>query len=78
MPDQPDQQLPIDERLNAISMHLEIVAGMQEANGKAIATLKERTIQVLDAIKTRGRIAGLHEEQLDELDQRLHRLEDQS
>jgi hypothetical protein len=66
-----------DERIDATAMHLEIVAGMQianekamAANEKAIATLTDRTIQAMDAINRLANIAGAHEE-------RLERLEDQ-
>jgi len=54
-----------DERIDAIAMHLEVGAGMQianekaiAANEKAIATLTERTIQAMDAISRLARIAG--------------------
>lgn len=57
-------------------MRLEVIAGMQEANDKAIGkltakldTLTERTIQAMDSINTLGRIAGLHEERLDRLEE---------
>jgi hypothetical protein len=57
-----------DERIDAIAMHLEVVAGMQianekaiAANEKAIATLTERTIQAMDAITRLARIADAHE-----------------
>jgi hypothetical protein len=60
-----------DERIDAIAMHLEIVAGMQvdnekaiAANTKAIATLTERTIQAMDAITRLANIADAHEERL--------------
>lgn len=73
-----------DERIDAIAMHLEIVAGMQIENEKAIAanegaiakltakvdTLTERTIQAMDAINRLANIAGSHED-------RISRLEDE-
>ena len=64
-----------DERINAIAMHLEIVAGMQvenekaiASNEKAIATLTERTIQAMDAITRLANIVGAHEERLSGLE----------
>lgn len=59
-----------DERIDAIAMHLEIVAGMQidnekaiaasakaiAANAKAIAALTNRTIQAMDAINRLKRL----------------------
>jgi hypothetical protein len=66
-----------DERIDAIAMRLEIVAGMRidnekaiAANAKAIATLTDRTIQAMDAITRLANIAAAH-------DERLERLEDQ-
>lgn len=67
-----------DERIDAIAMHLEIVAGMQVENEKAIAanenaiakltakvdTLTDRTIQAMDAINRLANIAGSHEERI--------------
>jgi hypothetical protein len=57
-----------DERINAIAMHLEIVAGMQIENEKAIATLAERTIQAMDAIGRLARIAEAREHRISELE----------
>jgi hypothetical protein len=71
-----------DERIDAIAMHLEIVAGMQIENEKAIAanesaiarltakvdTLTERTIQAMDAITRMANIVGAHEERLSGLE----------
>jgi hypothetical protein len=59
-----------DERIDAIAMHLEIAAGMQIDNEKAIATLTDRTLQAMDAINRLANIAGAHEA-------RIERLEDQ-
>ena len=64
-----------DERIDAIAMHLEVVAGMQIANEKAIAAneraiaiLTERTIQAMDAITRLARIADAHEDRITELE----------
>jgi len=64
-----------DERIDAIAMHLEIVAGMQvenekaiAANEKAIAILTERTIQAMDAINRLANIAGSHEDRISHLE----------
>ncbi len=64
MPDPPN----FEERLGAVAQTLVIVAGMQLANEKAIATLTERTIQAMEAIGRLANIAAIHE--------RLDRLED--
>lgn len=57
-----------DDRIDAIAMHLEIVAGMQIENEKAIATLTERTIQAMDAIGRLARIGEPHEHRISELE----------
>jgi hypothetical protein len=64
-----------DQRIDAIAMHLEVVAGMQianekviAANEKAIATLTERTIQAMDAISRLARIADSHENRPSDLE----------
>lgn len=57
-----------DDRIDAIAMHLEIVAGMQIENEKAIATLTERTIQAMDAIGRLARISEPHEHRISELE----------
>jgi hypothetical protein len=67
--------LKTDERISAIAMHLEIVAGMQEANEKAteemrenIKVLNQRTIQAMEAIGRLANIAAAHEERIDHLE----------
>jgi hypothetical protein len=60
--------LKTDQRIDAIAMHLEIVAGMQEANERAIQVLNERTIQAMDAIGRLANIAAAHEERIDRLE----------
>lgn len=72
----------IDQRLEAITMNLEIVAGMQltnekaieanmraiESNGMAIATLTEHTIQAMDAINRLANIAEAHQQRIEDLE----------
>jgi hypothetical protein len=72
----------IDQRLETITMNLEIVAGMQltnekaieantraiEANERAIATLTEHTIQAMDAINRLANIAEAHQQRIEDLE----------
>jgi peptidoglycan hydrolase CwlO-like protein len=89
MADTPSNHKPtIDERLEAITMHLDIVAGMQQANEKAIAKLGEKVDSLTtdvaaltsnvdkmhDSISMLGRIAGLHQEKLDQHDGEIESL----
>jgi len=66
--------MTIDERLEAITQSLELVAGMQRANEERY----ERRFQaiahnfeiVLDSIKRLENIASAHEQRLDDLENR--------
>jgi methyl-accepting chemotaxis protein len=104
MPEQPDKpKRTIDERLQNVAMHLEIIAGMQEATDKRldrlsdkverlsdkvdkisdnVAKISDNVAKMADSINTLGRIAGFHEQRLDEAEmsldtiiERLQRLE---
>lgn len=68
-------QMTTDERIDAIAVQLEVVAGMQSANAraiaaneKAIAILTERTIQAMDAISRLAPITDAHEDRISELE----------
>jgi hypothetical protein len=72
----------IDQRLEAITMNLEIVAGMQltneraieasqraiEANERAIAILTQHTIQAMGAINRLANIAEAHQQRIEDLE----------
>jgi hypothetical protein len=63
-----ERQAKTDERIDAIAMHLEIVAGTQQANEKAIGVLNQRTIEAMEAIGRLANIAAAHEERIDDLE----------
>jgi hypothetical protein len=55
-------------RCHSDAPYLQVVAGMQIANEKAIATLTERTIQAMDAISRLARIADAPEDRISDLE----------
>jgi len=64
--------MTIDERLEALTQSVELMAAMQRDNERAYA---ERFSQIMESINTLARIAGLHQDRLDDHGQRLDDLE---
>ncbi len=87
MPDQPDKPKPtIDERLEAITMNLEIASAMQPANEKAIRALADETkvalaelskhsVAMMDAIKRLANGTEANTDTLHDHQERIDRLE---
>jgi hypothetical protein len=65
-------RVTIDERLEALTQTVEIIAGMQRDNERRFAETDRRMAQVLEAITQLGRIAESHDHGLDNLEDRPH------
>ena len=62
----------IDERLEALTQTVEIIAAMQKDNERRFAETDKRLGQVLQAITQLGNIAESHDHRLDNLENRPH------
>jgi hypothetical protein len=62
----------IDERLEALTQTVEIIAGMQRDNERRFAETDRRMAQVLEAITQLGHIAESRDHGLDNLEDRPH------
>ena len=60
----------IDQRLEAVSMNIKVLAGMQHENGKRFDQVTPNFEIALDAIKRLENIAASHEQRLDDLEGR--------
>jgi hypothetical protein len=60
--------MTIDERLEALTQTVEIIAGMQRENEQRFAQTTHNFELVLDSIKRLENIAAAHEERLDDLE----------
>jgi hypothetical protein len=58
----------IDERLEAITQTLELAAGMQQANEKAIADLTRIVAPIAEIVGPIGQLVIAHEERLKRLE----------
>lgn len=76
----------VEQRIEALVQSVELMAGMQRDSDRAAterdraaeersARLDKRMAEIMESINTLGRIAGLHEDRLDEHEQRLDDLE---
>jgi hypothetical protein len=64
--------MTIDERIQALTMHLEVLTGMHHDFEKQMT---EYAADVKDAVVRLGNIAAIHDERLDEHEQRIDNLE---
>jgi hypothetical protein len=60
--------MTIDERLEALTQTVEILAGMQRENEKRFDLITRNFEIVLDSIKRLETIAAAHEQRLDDLE----------
>ena len=71
--------MTLDERIEALVQSVELMAAMhrdyERANEERSARLDKRMAEIMESINTLGRIAGLHDDRLDEHEQRLDDLE---
>lgn len=58
----------IDERLEALTQTVEIIAGMQRENEKRFDQITRNFETVLDSLKRLENIAASHEQRLDDLE----------
>ena len=58
----------IDERLEALTQTVEIIAGMQRENEKRFDQVTRNFETVLDSLKRLENIAASHEQRLDDLE----------
>jgi hypothetical protein len=64
--------MTIDERLETLAMHLEVVTHMHEDSEKRMT---QYSADVKDAIKRLANIAAAHDEALEDHEKRIERLE---
>jgi hypothetical protein len=80
--------MTIDERLEALTHSVELLAAMQRDHEQQAAEwqrqaaernvqLDRRLAEIMESINTLGRIAGLHQDRLDDHEERLDDLEKQ-
>ena len=71
--------MTLDERIEALVQSVELMAGMhrdyERAAEERSTRLDKRMAEIMESINTLGRIAGLHDDRLDEHEQRLDDLE---
>jgi chaperonin cofactor prefoldin len=64
--------MTLDERIEALTTHLEVLAGMHEDFEKRMTGYSQ---DVKDAIHRLANVAGARDERLDDHEQRIERLE---
>jgi hypothetical protein len=68
MPEEPRPRPTIDQRLEALTQTVEILAGMQRENEKRFGQVTHNFEVVLDSIKRLENIAVAHEQRLDRIE----------
>ncbi len=68
--------MTIDERLEALTQTVELLALMHKENEVRFGKNEERTAQLMDTMNRMGRILEAHDISIEDLDKRLDNLED--